>query len=96
MSDGQRYTCAPLGARGTRTCSMVQTYQVNWQITIPAGRLALQINLADQTAVAGAATALQRVNFTGNADYVFNYTRTMAAGATTDTQQPYADAEHIK
>ncbi|KAA6384304.1 MAG: hypothetical protein EZS28_020170 [Streblomastix strix] len=70
-SDGQRYTRAPLGARGTGICSMVQTCQVNWQITIPAGRLALQINLADQTAVAGAATALQRVNFTGNTDYQF-------------------------
>ncbi|KAA6356896.1 MAG: hypothetical protein EZS28_047577, partial [Streblomastix strix] len=47
---------------------MVQTCQVNWQITIPAGRLALQINKTDLTDVAGAATALQRVNFTGNAD----------------------------
>ncbi|KAA6367959.1 MAG: hypothetical protein EZS28_036513, partial [Streblomastix strix] len=60
------------------------------------GRLALQINQADQTAVAGAATALQRVNFTGNADYVFNYTRSMETGATADTQQPYIDTEHIK
>ncbi|KAA6380349.1 MAG: hypothetical protein EZS28_024122 [Streblomastix strix] len=95
-SDGQRYTRAPLGSRGTGTCSMVQTCQVNWQITIPAGRLALQINKTDLTEVAGAATALQRVNFTGNADYVFNYTRTMAAGADGDTQQPYNTSEHIK
>ncbi|KAA6388418.1 MAG: hypothetical protein EZS28_016051, partial [Streblomastix strix] len=56
-SDGQRYTRAPLGARGTATCSMVQSCQVNWQITIPKERLALQINLAetadpDSTAVA--------------------------------------------
>ncbi|KAA6362336.1 MAG: hypothetical protein EZS28_042137, partial [Streblomastix strix] len=94
--DGQRYTRAPLGARGTGTCSMVQTCQVNWQITIPAGRLALQIDKADQTDVASAATALQRVNFTGNADYVFNHTRIMAAGATADTQQSYSDTEHIK
>ncbi|KAA6386188.1 MAG: hypothetical protein EZS28_018286 [Streblomastix strix] len=63
-SDGQRYTRAPLGARGTD--------------------------------VAGAATALQTVNFTGNADYIFNYTRTMAAGAIADTQQPYITSEHIK
>ncbi|KAA6386332.1 MAG: hypothetical protein EZS28_018140 [Streblomastix strix] len=45
-SDGQRYIGAPLGARGAATCSMVQSCQVNWQITIPPGRLALQLNLA--------------------------------------------------
>ncbi|KAA6320657.1 MAG: hypothetical protein EZS28_054656, partial [Streblomastix strix] len=100
-SDGQRYTRAPLGVRGTGTCSMVQTCQVNWQVTIPAGRLALQINLAAQTAIAGTAAeekaaALSRTNFTGNADYVFNYTRTVTAGATADTQQPYNSTKHIK
>ncbi|KAA6364311.1 MAG: hypothetical protein EZS28_040162, partial [Streblomastix strix] len=100
-SDGQRYTRAPLGARGTGTCSMVQTCQVNWQITIPADRLALQINLADQTAIAGnedqqKAIALQRTNFTGNANYQFDYARTMAAGDNVDTQQPYNTTEHIK
>ncbi|KAA6371326.1 MAG: hypothetical protein EZS28_033147 [Streblomastix strix] len=73
--DGQRYIRASLGVRGNSTCSMIQTCQVNWQITITANRLALKINFADQTAVAGAATALQRVNFTGNADYIFNYTQ---------------------
>ncbi|KAA6398198.1 MAG: hypothetical protein EZS28_006277 [Streblomastix strix] len=60
--DGQRYTRAPLGARGG----------------------------------AGAATALQRVNFTRNADYQFNYLRTMAAGANADTQQAFNTSEHIK
>ncbi|KAA6369046.1 MAG: hypothetical protein EZS28_035428, partial [Streblomastix strix] len=100
-SHGQRYTHAPLGARGGGICSMIQTCYVNWQITIPASRLALQINLADQTAIADAeeqqkAIALQRTNFTGNADYQFNYTRTMAAGANADTQQLYNDTEHIK
>ncbi|KAA6381697.1 MAG: hypothetical protein EZS28_022773, partial [Streblomastix strix] len=31
-----------------------------------------------------------------NADYVFNYTRTVTAGATADTQQPYNSTKHIK
>ncbi|KAA6401615.1 MAG: hypothetical protein EZS28_002857 [Streblomastix strix] len=95
-SDGQRYTRALLGESGTDICSMVQTCQVNWQITIPANRLALQINKADQTAVAGATTALQSVNFTRNADYIFNYTRTVTEGANADTQQPFNTTEHIK
>ncbi|KAA6359117.1 MAG: hypothetical protein EZS28_045356, partial [Streblomastix strix] len=43
-SSGVRYTRAPLAARGTATCSMVQTCQVNWTITIPANILAVQLN----------------------------------------------------
>ncbi|KAA6378366.1 MAG: hypothetical protein EZS28_026106 [Streblomastix strix] len=43
--DGQRYTRAPLGARGNTTCSMVQSCLVNQQITIPGERLAHQLNL---------------------------------------------------
>ncbi|KAA6384671.1 MAG: hypothetical protein EZS28_019800 [Streblomastix strix] len=100
-SDRQRYTRAPLGVRGGDICSMVQTCQVNWQITVPAERLALQINLADQTAIAGTeeqqkAIALQRTNFTRNANYQFDYARTIAAGADGDTQQPFNTTEHIK
>ncbi|KAA6397523.1 MAG: hypothetical protein EZS28_006952 [Streblomastix strix] len=43
-SSGVRYTRAPLAARGNATCSMVQTCQVNWTITIPANILAIQLN----------------------------------------------------
>ncbi|KAA6376173.1 MAG: hypothetical protein EZS28_028300 [Streblomastix strix] len=43
-SSGVKYTRAPLGARGLATCSMVQTCQVNWTITIPANTLAIQLN----------------------------------------------------
>ncbi|KAA6355287.1 MAG: hypothetical protein EZS28_049185, partial [Streblomastix strix] len=43
-SSGVKYTRAPLGARGLATCSMVQTCQVNWTITIPADTLAIQLN----------------------------------------------------
>ncbi|KAA6400417.1 MAG: hypothetical protein EZS28_004055 [Streblomastix strix] len=100
-SDRQRYTRAPLGARGSGICSIVQTCQANWQITIPAGGLALQINHADQTAIAD--TAVQqavitqhKVNFTRNADYTFDYTLTMEARANFDTQQLYITSEHIK
>ncbi|KAA6401914.1 MAG: hypothetical protein EZS28_002558 [Streblomastix strix] len=45
ISNGQRYTRAPLGARGNATCSMVQSCQINQQITIPGERLAQQLNL---------------------------------------------------
>ncbi|KAA6384942.1 MAG: hypothetical protein EZS28_019530 [Streblomastix strix] len=45
-SDGQRYIRAPLGARGNTTCSMAQSCQVSWQITIAKERLALQLNQA--------------------------------------------------
>ncbi|KAA6387416.1 MAG: hypothetical protein EZS28_017056 [Streblomastix strix] len=43
-SSGVKCTRAPLGACGLVTCSMVQTCQVNWTITIPANTLAIQLN----------------------------------------------------
>ncbi|KAA6355662.1 MAG: hypothetical protein EZS28_048811, partial [Streblomastix strix] len=43
-SSGVKYTRAPLGARGKSACSMVQTCQVNWTITIPKITLAIQLN----------------------------------------------------
>ncbi|KAA6392735.1 MAG: hypothetical protein EZS28_011740 [Streblomastix strix] len=95
-SDGQRYTRAPLGARGTGICSMVQTCQVNWQITIPACRLALQINKTHGGNLDDMDDANARVNFTGDEDMQFNYLTTMQAGADGDTQQQYKTTEHIK
>ncbi|KAA6361595.1 MAG: hypothetical protein EZS28_042877, partial [Streblomastix strix] len=43
-SSGVKYIMAPFGARGKSACSMVQTCQVNWTITIPANTLAIQFN----------------------------------------------------
>ncbi|KAA6398463.1 MAG: hypothetical protein EZS28_006009 [Streblomastix strix] len=43
-SSDVRYSRAPLAASGTVTCSMVQTCQFNWTITIPANILAIQLN----------------------------------------------------
>ncbi|KAA6383081.1 MAG: hypothetical protein EZS28_021393 [Streblomastix strix] len=96
ISDGQRYTHAPLCARGTGICSMVQTCQVNWQITIPAGRLALQINKTPEENLDGMEDANARVNFGGDEDIQFNYLTTMVSGADPNTQQQFIDTEHIK
>ncbi|KAA6401351.1 MAG: hypothetical protein EZS28_003125 [Streblomastix strix] len=43
-SSGVKYTRALLGAKGKSECSMVQTCQINWTITIPKNILAIQLN----------------------------------------------------
>ncbi|KAA6403124.1 MAG: hypothetical protein EZS28_001353 [Streblomastix strix] len=66
-SSGVRYTRAPLGARGTATCSMVQICQVNWTIRIPANIFATQLNRCEDQG----ATPEQlngRVNFNAKTD----------------------------
>ncbi|KAA6399000.1 MAG: hypothetical protein EZS28_005472 [Streblomastix strix] len=50
-NDGAHYTRAPLAARGTATCSMVQTCQISWQIMIPANTLAIQVNATAENGV---------------------------------------------
>ncbi|KAA6380804.1 MAG: hypothetical protein EZS28_023672, partial [Streblomastix strix] len=94
-SDGQRYTRAPLGARGNTTCSMAQSCQVSWQITIPKERLALQLNLSATTAATDAATARARVNFNGLNDPQAEWARTMQVGADAD-KLPINPDERIK
>ncbi|KAA6362246.1 MAG: hypothetical protein EZS28_042227 [Streblomastix strix] len=66
-SDGQRYIRAPLGARGMGTCTIVQSCQVNWKITIPGERLALQLNLAPRATpvISTLAITTARANFNG-------------------------------
>ncbi|KAA6375012.1 MAG: hypothetical protein EZS28_029461 [Streblomastix strix] len=49
-SIGVKYSRALLGARGPATCSMVQTCQVNWTITIPKDTLAIQLNETNEDA----------------------------------------------
>ncbi|KAA6389094.1 MAG: hypothetical protein EZS28_015378 [Streblomastix strix] len=98
-SDGQRNTRAPLGARGNATCSMVQSCQVNWQITIPGEKLALQLNLVPpiSTPFTTAGSARARVNFNGLANSQADWTRTMeCGGAAEPTKQPLSENEHIK
>ncbi|KAA6380981.1 MAG: hypothetical protein EZS28_023492 [Streblomastix strix] len=60
-SSGVKYTRAPLGARGLATCSMVQTCQVNWTITIPANTLAIQLNETNEEGD----DINKRINFNG-------------------------------
>ncbi|KAA6381759.1 MAG: hypothetical protein EZS28_022715, partial [Streblomastix strix] len=83
-SDGQRYTRAPLGARGNTTCSMAQSCQVSWQITIPKERLALQLNLTATEEPADADLARARVNFNGLDDPQADWARIMQVGADAD------------
>ncbi|KAA6376282.1 MAG: hypothetical protein EZS28_028191, partial [Streblomastix strix] len=92
---GQRYTRAPLGARGNTTCSMAQSCQVSWQITIPKERLALQLNQTATAAPADAATARARVNFNGLNDPQADWARTMQIGAG-GNQLPINADERIK
>ncbi|KAA6392198.1 MAG: hypothetical protein EZS28_012276 [Streblomastix strix] len=94
-SDGQRYTRAPLGARGNTTCSMAQSCQVSWQITIPKQRLALQLNLAATVAPTTAELARTIVNFNGLDDPQADWARTMAVGAE-DNELPINPGERIK
>ncbi|KAA6363520.1 MAG: hypothetical protein EZS28_040953 [Streblomastix strix] len=67
-SGGVKYTRAPLAARGSATCSMVQTCQVIWTIKIPANTLAIQLNRVATAAVADEDTAKAVVNFSADAD----------------------------
>ncbi|KAA6404184.1 MAG: hypothetical protein EZS28_000293 [Streblomastix strix] len=95
-NDGQRYSRAPLGARGNTTCSMAQSCQVSWQIIIPGNRLALQIN---QTALPANIdtedNARTIVNFNDQADPQADWARTMQCGDG-PTLQPINSDEHIK
>ncbi|KAA6387973.1 MAG: hypothetical protein EZS28_016499 [Streblomastix strix] len=80
MSDGQRNTRATLGAKGKTTCQMAQSCQVNRQITIPPGRLALQLNYASGVAIDNQAIARQRIKFNGLVDPQADWTHSMQCG----------------
>ncbi|KAA6375418.1 MAG: hypothetical protein EZS28_029055 [Streblomastix strix] len=97
-SSGVRYTRAPLAARGTATCSMVQTCQVNWTITIPANILAIQLNRCE-VAAADANQLNARVKFNAKPDPIAENTTNMQQG----NQKYYGKAaegplnsEHLK
>ncbi|KAA6375727.1 MAG: hypothetical protein EZS28_028745, partial [Streblomastix strix] len=97
-NDGAHYTRAPLAARGTATCSCVQTYQISWQIEIPANTLAIQVNGVKATGAAGLVANRQISNYNAIDTGVWDtdQTVTMQSGATAATQQPYNTDEHIK
>ncbi|KAA6375647.1 MAG: hypothetical protein EZS28_028826 [Streblomastix strix] len=63
-SSGVKYTRAPLGAWGLAICSIVQTCQVNWTITIAANTLAIQLNETNIEAN----EYIKRINFNGKED----------------------------
>ncbi|KAA6393108.1 MAG: hypothetical protein EZS28_011365 [Streblomastix strix] len=67
ISSDVRYKRAPLAARGSATCSMVQTCQVNWTITIPANILPVQLNRCEVLG-ADANNLNARVNFNAKAN----------------------------
>ncbi|KAA6390295.1 MAG: hypothetical protein EZS28_014178 [Streblomastix strix] len=97
-SSGVRYTRAPLAARGSATCSMVQTCQVNWTITIPANILAIQLNRCEiRGATEGQIKA--RVNFNAESNTIAPTTRNMEQenqlyyGKTNDGPE---NSEHLK
>ncbi|KAA6391845.1 MAG: hypothetical protein EZS28_012630 [Streblomastix strix] len=76
-SSGVRYTRAPLAARGAATCSMVQTCQLNWTITIPANILAIQLNRCEVTG-ADANNLNARVCFNAKANPITPNDKNMA------------------
>ncbi|KAA6389524.1 MAG: hypothetical protein EZS28_014946, partial [Streblomastix strix] len=96
-SSGVRYTRAPLAARGTATCSLVQTCQVNWTITIPANILAIQLNRCE--VAGGDEDELNaRVNFIANNDLAaapenMTQNRQKYYGKTADGEEK---SEHLK
>ncbi|KAA6368948.1 MAG: hypothetical protein EZS28_035525 [Streblomastix strix] len=87
--DGQRYIRARLGAKGSTTCSMAQSCQVSWQITIPKERLILQINQSALPSIDNTTEALSRVkiNFNVLNDPQADWVRIMEVGAG-GNQQP--------
>ncbi|KAA6390630.1 MAG: hypothetical protein EZS28_013843 [Streblomastix strix] len=95
-SRGVKYIRAPLGARGKSTCSMVQTCQVNWTITLPENTLAIQLNKTfnDWNTIG---KLIQRTNFSGKedptADWTDNITQT-AQGYFDKTAQRVESSEH--
>ncbi|KAA6382944.1 MAG: hypothetical protein EZS28_021528, partial [Streblomastix strix] len=93
-SGGVKYTRAPLAARGSATCSMVQTCQVNWTIKIPANTLAIQLNRAvmpDGGTVTDDAEANLVINFNGKPAIQSKQTVNML-----QTQQVYNPAEVLR
>ncbi|KAA6401940.1 MAG: hypothetical protein EZS28_002529 [Streblomastix strix] len=60
---------------------MAQSCQVCWQITIPAGRLAIQLNQAATAATSTEALARDKVNFNGLDDIQANWPRSLEVGA---------------
>ncbi|KAA6369251.1 MAG: hypothetical protein EZS28_035222 [Streblomastix strix] len=71
-NDGAHYTRAPLAARGTATCSCVQTCQVSWQITIPKNALAIQINMVATDGNTDAKQIRQRSNYNAYAEGIWS------------------------
>ncbi|KAA6350537.1 MAG: hypothetical protein EZS28_051889 [Streblomastix strix] len=96
-NDGAHYTRAPLAARGTATCSCVQTYQVSWQITIPKNTLAIQINQVATDGNTDAKQIRQRSNYNASVEGLWNEpcAVSMESGGG-GGQQDYALTEHIK
>ncbi|KAA6374021.1 MAG: hypothetical protein EZS28_030454 [Streblomastix strix] len=89
-----KYTRAPLAARGSATCSMVQTCQVNWTIKIPANTLSIQLNrvvVPDNGVIDADLDAIIAVNFTGKAAIATAQTVNMARG-----NQLYAPTEVLR
>ncbi|KAA6388451.1 MAG: hypothetical protein EZS28_016020, partial [Streblomastix strix] len=98
-NDGAHYTWAPLEARGTATCSCVQTCQVSWQITIPKNTLAIQVNLVRSNGAAAAGAQDRQISnycATVNGTYTEDTAHTLASLATGDISQLYIPTEHIK
>ncbi|KAA6386458.1 MAG: hypothetical protein EZS28_018013, partial [Streblomastix strix] len=97
--DGAHYTRAPLAARGTASCSMVQTCQISWQIMIPANTLAIQVNGVKTTGTeANNAQNKQISNYNAISTGAWETPQviTMESDADADTQQAYNTNEHIK
>ncbi|KAA6402349.1 MAG: hypothetical protein EZS28_002130 [Streblomastix strix] len=95
-SDGQRYTRAPLGASDNTTCSMAQSCQVSWQVTIIIERFAQQfIQTAHPTNNDTETNARSIVNFNRQDDPQADWTQTMYISAG-PTQQPIEPIERIK
>ncbi|KAA6403572.1 MAG: hypothetical protein EZS28_000908 [Streblomastix strix] len=86
ISSGVKYIRARLGARGKSSCSMIQTCQVNWTITILANTLAIQL-IKTAVVLDTPAKLNIRTNFNGKEDPTADWTTYMS-----QTAQGYFDA----
>ncbi|KAA6370769.1 MAG: hypothetical protein EZS28_033705 [Streblomastix strix] len=97
-NDSAHYFRAPLAARGTATCSCVQTCQISWQILIPQKTLAIKVNGVKANGATGLIANRQISNYIAIDTGIWNTPQsvTMESGGTAGTHQPYNTDEQIR
>ncbi|KAA6398768.1 MAG: hypothetical protein EZS28_005708 [Streblomastix strix] len=97
-SSGVQHIRASLGARDKSVCSMVQTCQVNWAITILENTLAIQLNKTNENWDTAGKLNI-RTNLNGKEDPLADWTTDMSQAAQryySKTAQGLESSEHLQ